>query len=164
MDKIKAASVDCDQLKESEYSECVSDMVLKEVAKIQDSKSVISSYRDAMSDRLRNYLCSDDKIENSNSTSHSHFYNEGRGDNLDLINYLDTPHAKIFTIDGFLSNEECTALEQYHKSEADEPLEPISTVRYDFDYMLEGGIGPIIRFEHAHVPSFVNSFHCLAFL
>lgn len=148
MDKIKAASADCDQLNESEYSECVSDMVLKEVAKIQDSKSVIASYRDVMSDRLRNYLCADHTIENSNSTSRSLFNYDSGGENLEVANYLDTPHAKIFTIDGFLTNDECTALAQYHQSEADESLESISTVRYDFDYLLEGGAGPVIRFVH----------------
>jgi hypothetical protein len=131
MDQIKQASTECDALPEDEFTDCVSEMVMKEINKITESKAVISSYRDMMAARLRDYLCGDETLKMSNSTSTTNYYDQFLKNYLSLVSLLDTPHAKVYYIEDFLTPQECSALQSFHKSKASAPKNHVSTVMYD---------------------------------
>lgn len=121
MDKIKAATKDCDKLDGEAFSDCVSDVILKDIAKLTESKELMIGYRDVMADRLRNYVCQDPAVENSNSTSKTSYVDTSKK-SFSSSNYLDTNHAKIWVIDDFVSEEECASLIAAHRASSLVPV------------------------------------------
>jgi 2OG-Fe(II) oxygenase superfamily len=67
--------------------------------------------RSLMSERLRNYTCADDSME---TTKPLYVQNIAIGDDTYKLNVmLNTSNAKIFTVDGLVSDEECNVLREF---------------------------------------------------
>lgn len=115
MDKIKSATKDCDKLDGEAFSDCVSDVILKDIAKLTESKDLMIGYRDVMATRLRDYVCHDPNVEDTNTTSTTS-YVDGQKRSFNSAYYLDTNHAKIWVIEDFVSDSECASLLSAHKT------------------------------------------------
>ena len=115
MDKIKGATKDCDKLDGEAFSDCVSDVILKDIAKLTESKELMIGYRDVMADRLRHYVCQDPDVENTNTTSKTS-YVDSQKKSFQSASYLDTNHAKIWVIEDFVSASECATLVAAHQA------------------------------------------------
>eukprot|EP00981_Chlorochromonas_danica_P004477 scaffold902_cov254-Ochromonas_danica.AAC.23 len=102
--KIRRFAEGC-QARGEDLKTCLSQEILQEIQKMQDEKKLITHYRNIMANRLRNYTCDDDELETT-APQESRVYNLG-GRQYPMGLYLDHDDAKIWTLDNFVSNEEC---------------------------------------------------------
>lgn len=112
-DNIRKATVECDSLKGEEFSDCVANQLEEDVVKISDSKDQLKKYRDLISNRLRNYTCSDPKMNSSEPISTDYFNYANKRYKVDTL--FDTSHAKIWAVHNFISDEECGQFMKYGK-------------------------------------------------
>jgi hypothetical protein len=96
-----------------ERSNCISDIVIDEVTRLEKTKSVLKHYSDIMTSKLHDYTCNGDEkyLQVSTATNHQNFYYLGARYKVNL--FTDLKRAKIATIDNFVSNHECLALKQH---------------------------------------------------
>jgi hypothetical protein len=85
--------------------------VVDDLVKQSESKTKLQKYRDLMSGRLRNYTCADEKLETSKPLRSETIHYEGKRYTLDIL--FDTPSAKIWGIENFITDEECSVLENH---------------------------------------------------
>lgn len=108
MDTIRGASETCGTLRGDPFSKCVADAVIGDVQRITDSKTALTKHRDMISNRLRNYTCADPNLESSLPV---HSYNITVGSKqVQIDSLMDTPHAKIWVVENFITEEECDIL------------------------------------------------------
>ena len=105
MDKIKLSTETCSGLPDEEFTKCVADGVIDDVNRLTDSKSQLARYRDLISSRLRNYTCEDPEMESTTPLSTTVMKSSGKEIVVDTL--LDTPHAKIWKSDEFITEDEC---------------------------------------------------------
>jgi len=85
------------------------------MSRISDSQARLSRYRDAVSFRLRNYTCADASLGSSQPESYYSYTwtsPDGREVPYEIKVLLDTPHAKIWAVDDFATEDECDILER----------------------------------------------------
>ncbi len=125
IDKIQFAADLCEVLQGEEFSTCVAEAVIKEVSKITESKSLVSQYRDSLSNRLRQYVCADDEASLTKSSSNSSYFSTN-GRNYLTETLLDSSHIKIYRVGSFLTADECQLLTNYHKQSASNLYDRVS--------------------------------------
>lgn len=129
MDKVKAASNACGDLEGDKYADCISNIVIQDISKITESKDLIASYRDIMSERLRNYICQDDLVNSTEATKTSSFFDSEQTKSSYVVSTLmDSDNSKIWYVDNFLTEAECEALKGYHTSHAAQNIEKTISV------------------------------------
>lgn len=112
---LEDAAVHCDQLAGQHFVDCITQGALQEMSRISDSQARLSRYRDAVSFRLRNYTCADASLESSQPESYYSYTwtsPDGREVPYEIKVLLDTPHAKIWAVDDFATEDECDILER----------------------------------------------------
>ena len=114
MDTIRGASVSCNDLRGDDFSKCVADAVIIDVQRITDSKTTLTKHRDAISNRLRNYTCADDAMKSSVPINSYNITVGSKAVQIDSL--MDTPTAKIWVVEDFITSEECRILEEHGKS------------------------------------------------
>lgn len=112
-DKIEKALSACDGIRDSLKAECVADRVLGDVLIAQKTHDTAKRYTNRMAARLRNYTCADPNMQTSKPKNvHNMFVN---GKNYEVNDMFENDHAKIFTIDNFLTQNECDILMKHGK-------------------------------------------------
>lgn len=111
MDTVKKTTKSCNGLRGDDFSTCVATGVLEDVNRLADSKSQLAKYRDMISSKLRNYTCADPEMDTTEPVSTYAYTSRGHEYNIDVL--LDTPHAKIWKADDFVTDEECNILIQH---------------------------------------------------
>eukprot|EP00607_Mallomonas_marina_P005788 CAMPEP_0182437292 /NCGR_PEP_ID=MMETSP1167-20130531/84947_1 /TAXON_ID=2988 /ORGANISM="Mallomonas Sp, Strain CCMP3275" /LENGTH=408 /DNA_ID=CAMNT_0024630157 /DNA_START=151 /DNA_END=1377 /DNA_ORIENTATION=+ len=110
-ENIKGATSLCENQPSGEFSECVANVLNEDIEKLSDAKDEISKYRNLMASRLRNYTCADPTM---NSTAPIESTKMVVGDKRYKIDSLfESSHAHIWSIEDFVSPEECAALEKF---------------------------------------------------
>lgn len=110
---VSASAKLCSNLKGEKYSECIADQIAEDVNRISDSKILMQKFRDLTADRLRNYTCADEALQSSTPIGTVHQNVQGQLYRIDEL--MDTSHAKIWTVDNFIKDEECELLEKHGK-------------------------------------------------
>lgn len=108
VDTVLTSTKSCKGLRGDAFSACVAEGVIDNVESMTDSKQELSRYRDKISFRLRNYTCADPEMETTTPIKSYSFKSEGKEFIIDSL--LDTPHAKIWKSDNFISEEECEVI------------------------------------------------------
>jgi hypothetical protein len=111
MDLIGEASEECKDLKAEAFSTCVADKVLEEVERLRETAKEIRKYRDLMSPRLRDYICSDVKPNMSEPILTGSRVNVGKKTHL-LEQYVDTDRSKVWVVRNAITPKECALLEK----------------------------------------------------
>lgn len=110
---VKYAAQKCKGLKDKAYISCMADAVSPDILKLTESKERVAKYRDAMSNRLRNYTCDDPTLETSRAIYSYPYHINGKTFDVQVL--LNMSHAKIWWVDGLVSDEECRVLEKHGK-------------------------------------------------
>ena len=113
-DSIATATSECDGLKDQLFTDCVANLLQEDIVKISDSKDQLTKYRDLISSRLRNYTCSDLTMNSSEPISTETFSYANKRYKVDVI--FNTPHAKIWAVHDFVSDDECAHFMKYGQS------------------------------------------------
>lgn len=136
MDKVKVATKECDFQDGDKYADCVSNIVLADIQKIADSKSLMIGYRDIMSNRLRDYICQDETVNTTTAAKTIPFYHTTDSGNelYQVDTLLEGEPATIYYVDNFISSKECEQLEEHHNAHSDtlDDAGTLSTSLYDF--------------------------------
>lgn len=110
MSMIDTATKKCDTLRGAEFSKCIATDIVDDVTRIEQSKTRIITYRDAMSSRLRNYTCEDQNLNSTEPIKVTSFFDPVVKKTYTVNHLLDQPSAKIWTVDNFIGPEECDVL------------------------------------------------------
>lgn len=109
--KVKAKTDLCVGLKSDQFDRCFATGFADDLLKLEESKDNIVLYRNLISSRLRNYTCNDDTMVTSKAIR-NYYVNEGdRSFKIDVL--FDLPSAKIWAIEDFISDEECSVLQEH---------------------------------------------------
>lgn len=95
------------------FHECLADSVFHKTQRMIDQTAEITKYRDIMSERLRNYTCSDPNMNTTTSLSSQPLMFQGKQYIREVL--LDKPHAKIWYVRDLISPEECAVLRTHGK-------------------------------------------------
>ncbi|RYH14900.1 hypothetical protein EON65_32745 [archaeon] len=98
----------CQAQQDSSLADCLSQEILKEVAKMDEVKQTISTYRNLIATQLRSYTCNDESLIPTTPDKSKSLRIGERVYNVSI--YLDHEDAKIWTIDNFISPEDCDYL------------------------------------------------------
>lgn len=90
------------------FAECVADQIYQEFDKLETTYNELKYSRAQMSNKLRDYTCSDRSLATTAPLRTEHMT---AGETEVTVNtFLDTSHAKIFAVDNFVLEEECDIL------------------------------------------------------
>jgi hypothetical protein len=98
----------CQNLHGKDIADCLSREISSEVEKMEAAKELVESYRDIMSNKLRNYTCADPLLEPSTPDKTTLLSIGGKAHNVSI--YMDLDTAKIWTVEDFVSKEDCRYL------------------------------------------------------
>jgi hypothetical protein len=85
--------------------------LFKAASKERSKTKDITTYRDLMSDRLRNYTCADTKLQTSKPTRTDNIRVQNKDYVVDTM--LDMKAAKIWAVHDFITAEECKILRDH---------------------------------------------------
>ena len=138
MDKVKVATKECDLYDGDKYADCVSNIVLADIQKIADSKSLMIGYRDIMSNRLRDYICQDETVNATTAAKTIPFYH--KVDDINQPYQVDTllegEPATIYYVDDFITEKECALLEAHHNTHGQTSQASAKITSSVFDFSL----------------------------
>jgi len=110
---IDLATSHCSALRGKEFTTCMASNLIEDITKLTDAKTQLSKFRDAMSWRLRNYTCADDAMQSSSPIFSYDLPLADLSVKVDVL--LNKSHSKIWTVDNFISDEECDILKKHGK-------------------------------------------------
>ena len=113
LQRMEFAVQQCEEMKEHDhdaFNKCFIDVASEDFDILMRKKDSVLKSRDVMSSRLRNYTCADDSMTTSlplySKTIHAL-------DSTYTMNVLmDMPRSKIWTIPGFITDDECRILKE----------------------------------------------------
>ena len=109
--RINHAIRECEDFKDGGelFSQCVMDVAIDDLLELQRNLDMVNDGRERMGSRLRNYTCADETLPTSpplrTDTIH---LDDGTSHEVNM--FLDLPHAKIWTVQNMISEEECEIL------------------------------------------------------
>lgn len=143
---LREAIKECDQQhrEADDVHACIEEKTLKYAADYTESRDTMNQYRDSLSEAARNYTCLDPTMQTTEPIRSYEYFFLDEVHTVDVL--LDHDAAKIWTIDDFITDEECQHLQRTarpHLSRAtvagDDGKSVVSTHRraqqaaYDFD-------------------------------
>jgi len=90
------------------YKSCLARSLYSATERERQKSKDITQYRDLMSARLRNYTCADPTLESSPPASSASMMIQGKKYTVNTM--LDMKSSKIWTIEEFITDEECEVL------------------------------------------------------
>jgi hypothetical protein len=111
-EKIDEALSICDEYENK--AECVADRVLADIIRAEKAHETAKRYSNKMAARLRNYTCADPLMSSSKPKSTHHMMVDGK--NFKIDDMFENDHARIFTVDNFLTEQECDHFIRHGKS------------------------------------------------
>lgn len=113
-EKVASATRSCLGLKGDEYMSCVIGDIEPDFKRVSDSKERLTTFYGSVSHHLRNYTCKDPAMESTPPLFDYDYESPsligGLKKTLKVNVHLDTSHAKIWTVDDFITEEECKVL------------------------------------------------------
>ncbi len=109
----KSAMTICGKERKDGYHECLANNVFAKTQEVIEQTEQMKKYRDKMSEKLRNYTCSDPKMNTTEELSITTLNYKNKP--LELFNLLDNSHAKIWYVKNFVTPEECEVLRKHGK-------------------------------------------------
>lgn len=110
--KIKYATKSCNNVTGDEYLACVARDVIDDVSKLTAAKEYLDNSRGLIASRLRNYTCADPKLNFTVPSTTSKYVSNLKVEH-EVGTLLDDAHAKIWTVDNFITEEECRILHDH---------------------------------------------------
>jgi hypothetical protein len=105
---VEKSTVRCRGLTGEKLTKCLAEDLYRATAKERKTNVDITQYRDLMSARLRNYTCADPTLNTSTPISTEEVTIQSK--KYQMNKFLDSDAAKIWTVDNFISEEECSVL------------------------------------------------------
>lgn len=110
MDLINEATRNCNDLNDTYFTDCIKLKVVEEANRLTDTTKELKRFRDLMSPRLNQYVCSDDKANVSEPLRTIPFDDRKDRASVDLM--VDTDRAKVWVMRNAISAKECEVLTQ----------------------------------------------------
>eukprot|EP01031_Cornospumella_fuschlensis_P028293 gene28292-34161_t len=98
----------CQAKANTDLADCLSQSIQEEVSKMHEVKDTVTSYRNMIASQLRTYTCKDENLTASQPESTKLLRIGDKVYNVSV--FLDLEDAKIWSIDGFVTNDECDYL------------------------------------------------------
>ena len=100
-----SSSIDTQQ----QFLQCMATNIMNDIIALSDAKSKMEVYSSLISGRLRNYTCIDESMQTSTPiyTYNTTLQYRGIDREYEVNVLLDKNHSKIWTVDNFVSKEEC---------------------------------------------------------
>lgn len=114
LEKVKSKTSDCTGLVGDDFGVCFTNSYSREIIKADSAMLTVKTYRDVMAEKLRNYTCEDTAMQTSTPVRTANFTYGGLSYKTDIL--LELPHAKIWTVSDFISEEHCNILEEHGRS------------------------------------------------
>jgi len=112
--KVVSATRSCLGLKGDEYMSCVMGEIETDFKHVSDSKERLETFYGSVSHHLRNYTCKDPTMDSTPPIFDYDYelptLDESQKKTLKVNVHLDTSHAKIWTVDNFITDDECKIL------------------------------------------------------
>jgi hypothetical protein len=96
-------------------ADCVSQTVVDELERMEETKSVMKYYQEVMGTRLHHYACQDKSFQPTTSTSSSKF--RFLGDSYEADMFMESEHVKLYKIEEFLTADDCFLFKQHYDQE-----------------------------------------------
>lgn len=93
------------------FQDCIANIIAQEATKIAQMQATMMDYRDSSAQVMRNYTCRDEKLNSTEPLRTYEYYHIENMFNVSVL--LDQEAAKIWTVDNFISEEECDILENH---------------------------------------------------
>ena len=92
-----------------QFLPCMATNIMNDITALSDAKSKMQLYSSLISGRLRNYTCIDESMQTSTPiyTYNTTLQYRGMDREYEVNVLLDKNHSKIWTVDNFVSKEEC---------------------------------------------------------
>ena len=106
-----SSSIDTQQ----QFLQCMATNVMNDITALSDAKSKMEVYSSLISGRLRNYTCIDESLQTSTPiyTYNTTLQYRGMDREYEVNVLLDKNHSKIWTVDNFVSKDECDVLVEH---------------------------------------------------
>lgn len=108
MDQIREAETFCGELAGTAFTDCIKSKVIEETTRLTDTTNEIKRYRDLMSPKIRDYVCSDPKANVSEALRTIPFDDRKERYNVDIM--VETDRAKVWVVKNAISAKECALL------------------------------------------------------
>lgn len=112
--KVKVQTSTCTDLSGDKFDRCFTNGIAEDVITMEDKKVEVTKYRDLMASRLRNYTCSDETMNTSKPLYSTNIKFNNQSHRIDVM--FNSPNAKIWVIENFISEKECQILEDHGRS------------------------------------------------
>lgn len=89
--------------------DCVEESITKKLSDANEEIAFQAKIREDMSNLLENYTCADQALPTSEPQRTEYWYYKGKRYKVDIMHDRDA--SKIHVVEGFVSEEECTAME-----------------------------------------------------
>lgn len=113
VDTINSLAKQCPRSNQDELSSCIANGIMSDFNKQSESKIRLTKYRDAIAYRLRNYTCADSTMKTTEPIKSYDVRIEGKNHKVNIL--LDMDHAKIWSVDNFITQNECDVLIKHGK-------------------------------------------------
>jgi hypothetical protein len=92
-----------------QFLPCMTTNIMNDITALSDAKTKLQQYSTLISGRLRNYTCIDESMQTSTPiyTYNTTLQYRGMDREYEVNVLLDKNHSKIWTVDNFVSKEEC---------------------------------------------------------
>ena len=113
-EEVKEATSKCEEKYISgtdAHRSCIDAAIVEKTMVLQDKMEMMKKYRNRISDRLRNYTCADSDLKTTPPIKSATMRAEGKTYNMDVL--FDTSHAKIWVMNDFITDQECSILERH---------------------------------------------------
>ena len=108
---LESSSSDLSVSSSTSFSDCMVGNILNEVTKCKERANLERELKGGMSERLRNYTCSDPTMNTSEAENTSSFFHKGREITVDTM--FSSPQGSIWLLSDFITNEECEVLRNH---------------------------------------------------
>jgi hypothetical protein len=108
---VEKSTARCQGMTGEKLTKCLAEDLYRATAKERKKNIDITQYRDLMSARLRNYTCADPTLNTSTPLSTQEVTIKSK--TYQMNKFLDSDAAKIWTVDDFITEEECSILMKY---------------------------------------------------
>ena len=91
-----------------DHVECIANFTYPSMAALLDHHTEVKTYRDLITDKLRNYSCADESLQSSEPISSTLEIVHDK--EVTVNSHVDMEHAKVWSVQDFVTEDECELL------------------------------------------------------
>lgn len=137
---MKTASTSCSS--SDNYSDCITSQLFTGYYRTHQRMQTLTTYRDAISSKLRNYTCLDDSLNTSTPIATKNQTILGRRVTVDSL--FEKDRAKIWVVHDFVSDSECDVLTDFAERKLSVSRLSIDQFQYAVHGNADGATDPLL--------------------